>query len=83
METITKPESATQSAIPRQMSAAVYRGQNDVRLETIPVPQIGAGEVLVSEVTHALAMAAGYTFEPRGEHLLKGLEGPRTLFALA
>ena len=47
METITKTESATQSAIPRQMSAAVYRGQNDVRLETVPVPQIGAGEVLV------------------------------------
>src|SRR5437763_1365668 len=47
METITKPDSATQPAIPRQMSAAVYRGKNDVRLETIPVPQIGAGEVLV------------------------------------
>jgi class 3 adenylate cyclase len=42
----------------------------------------GAGEVLVSEVTRALAMAAGYTFEPRGEQLLKGLDGPRTLFAL-
>src|SRR5437016_2303610 len=47
METITNPESATQSAIPRQMSAAVYRGQNDVRLESVPVPQIGAGEVLI------------------------------------
>jgi class 3 adenylate cyclase len=42
----------------------------------------GAGEVLVSEVTRALALAAGYTFEARGEHLLKGLDGPRTLFAL-
>jgi len=29
------------------MQAAVYRGVNDVRLETVPVPQIGAGEVLV------------------------------------
>src|SRR5438105_8653157 len=47
METITKAESATQSAIPRQMSAAVYRGKNDVRLEMVPVPQVGAGEVLV------------------------------------
>jgi L-iditol 2-dehydrogenase len=29
------------------MRAAVYRGVNDVRVETIPVPQIGQGEVLV------------------------------------
>ena len=29
------------------MLAAVYRGVNDVRMETVPVPQIGAGELLV------------------------------------
>jgi L-iditol 2-dehydrogenase len=29
------------------MQAAVYRGKNDVRLETVPVPQIGDGEMLV------------------------------------
>jgi L-iditol 2-dehydrogenase len=29
------------------MRAAVYRGVNDVRVESIPVPEIGAGEVLV------------------------------------
>ena len=29
------------------MRAAVYRGVNDIRIETIPVPEIGAGEVLV------------------------------------
>jgi len=29
------------------MQAAVYRGVNDVRVETIPVPQIGPGEMLV------------------------------------
>jgi L-iditol 2-dehydrogenase len=29
------------------MRAAVYRGVNDVRIETIPVPEIGSGEVLV------------------------------------
>jgi L-iditol 2-dehydrogenase len=33
--------------IPAMMRAAVYRGVNDVRVETIPVPEIGAGEVLV------------------------------------
>jgi L-iditol 2-dehydrogenase len=34
-------------AIPSTMNAAVYHGVNDVRLETVPVPQIGAGEILV------------------------------------
>ncbi len=29
------------------MLAAVYRGVNDVRMETVPVPQIGGGELLV------------------------------------
>ena len=29
------------------MQAAVYRGVNDVRLETVPVPTIGPGEILV------------------------------------
>jgi L-iditol 2-dehydrogenase len=33
--------------VPTTMRAAVYRGINDVRVETIPVPEIGAGEVLV------------------------------------
>lgn len=32
---------------PATMLAAVYRGVNDVRLETVPVPQIGAGELLL------------------------------------
>jgi L-iditol 2-dehydrogenase len=29
------------------MLAAVYRGKNDVRMETVPVPEIGPGELLV------------------------------------
>jgi len=33
--------------IPTTMRAAVYRGINDVRVETVPVPEIGAGEVLI------------------------------------
>ena len=33
--------------VPTTMRAAVYRGVNDVRVETIPVPEIGPGEVLV------------------------------------
>jgi L-iditol 2-dehydrogenase len=35
------------SSIPATMLAAVYRGPHDVRLETVPVPQIGPGEMLV------------------------------------
>ena len=35
------------SSIPTTMQAAVYRGVNDVRLETVPVPQVGPGEILV------------------------------------
>jgi L-iditol 2-dehydrogenase len=34
-------------AIPATMQAAVYRGVNDVRLETVPVPTVGTGEMLV------------------------------------
>ncbi len=34
-------------SIPTTMLAAVYRGLNDVRLETVPVPKIGPGEMLV------------------------------------
>jgi len=33
--------------VPATMQAAVYRGVNDVRLETVPVPTIGRGEMLV------------------------------------
>jgi L-iditol 2-dehydrogenase len=39
-------DSSLQS-IPATMRAAVYRGVNDVRLETVPVPAIGPGEILV------------------------------------
>src|SRR5271166_2303340 len=38
---------AGQRLIPATMTAAVYRGVNDVRLETVPVPAFGAGEILV------------------------------------
>jgi L-iditol 2-dehydrogenase len=38
---------ARSDSIPATMQAAVYRGVNDVRLETVPVPKIAAGEMLV------------------------------------
>jgi len=34
-------------SIPATMQAAVYRGVNDVRLEAVPVPKIGHGEMLL------------------------------------
>ncbi|HWR37176.1 MAG TPA: zinc-dependent dehydrogenase [Clostridia bacterium] len=34
-------------AIPEQMLAAVYYGKQDMRLERVPVPRIGPGELLV------------------------------------
>ena len=37
----------TKHSIPTTMRAAVYRGVNDVRVETVPVPNIGPGELLV------------------------------------
>jgi len=48
MATITEASpQREQSTIPTHMQAAVYRGVNDVRVETVPVPEIGAGEVLI------------------------------------
>ncbi|MDT7816601.1 MAG: L-iditol 2-dehydrogenase [Acidobacteriaceae bacterium] len=37
----------TAALVPANMRAAVYRGVNDVRVETVPVPTIGSGEVLI------------------------------------
>jgi class 3 adenylate cyclase len=37
--------------------------------------EAGAGEILVSETTRMLAQPSGFTFEDRGLHSLKGLEG--------
>ena len=34
-------------SVPATMLAAVYRGINDIRLETVPVPRIGSGELLL------------------------------------
>ena len=40
-------ETLGEGPIPPIMHAAVYRGVNDVRLEEVPVPAIGAGELLI------------------------------------
>jgi class 3 adenylate cyclase len=42
----------------------------------------GAGEVLVSGTTRDLLAGSGLDFEDRGLVELKGLTGPRAIFAL-
>jgi class 3 adenylate cyclase len=42
----------------------------------------GPNEILMSELTCALAVGAGFTFEDRGAHRLRGLEGEWRLAAL-
>ena len=44
---ISNPEHPVATRLPSTMSAVVYRGVNDMRVETVPVPRIGAGELLV------------------------------------
>ncbi len=40
------------------------------------------GEVLVSSTTHDLVAGSGLEFDDRGEHALKGVDGPRRVFAM-
>jgi L-iditol 2-dehydrogenase len=47
----SNPESQVPPAIPSTMRAVVYRGINDMRLETVPVPRIGPGELLIKVAT--------------------------------
>jgi len=48
MATITQPAERRHAvSIPGEMQAAVYRGKDNVRLETVAVPEIASGELLV------------------------------------
>jgi len=48
---ISNPETTLDSKIPSTMRAVVYRGINDMRVETVPVPTIGPGELLIRVAT--------------------------------
>jgi L-iditol 2-dehydrogenase len=48
---ISNFENQIESEIPATMKAVVYRGVNDMRVETVPVPTIGRGELLVKVAT--------------------------------
>jgi class 3 adenylate cyclase len=41
----------------------------------------GANEIMVSEMAQMLASTAGVSFEDRGLHALKGIDGARRLYA--
>jgi L-iditol 2-dehydrogenase len=48
----SQPEIANRAnKLPASMRAVVYRGVNDLRVETVPVPKIGPGELLVKVAT--------------------------------
>ncbi len=48
---ISRAESRIEPKIPSNMRAVVYRGVNDMRVETVPVPAIGPGELLIKVAT--------------------------------
>jgi L-iditol 2-dehydrogenase len=48
---ISSAEGYIETKIPSTMRAVVYRGVNDMRVETVPVPRIGPGELLVKVAT--------------------------------
>jgi L-iditol 2-dehydrogenase len=48
---ISNLETQIGNRIPTTMRAVVYRGINDMRVETVPVPKIGPGELLIKVAT--------------------------------
>jgi class 3 adenylate cyclase len=53
-----------------------------VHLAARVLGEAAAGEVLVTGTTRDLVEGSGLVFEDRGEHRLKGIEGPRRLYAV-
>ncbi|MGA3209866.1 MAG: zinc-dependent dehydrogenase [Terriglobales bacterium] len=44
---MSEAEAHFTAQVPSEMMAAVYHGRDDVRMEIVPVPQVGPGELLV------------------------------------
>lgn len=75
-----------------EIRAGVHTGEIDIHPDRVGGIAVHAtarimaaaapSEVLASAVTRALAEGTGFRFEERGSHDLKGLEGPRELFAV-
>jgi class 3 adenylate cyclase len=75
-----------------QLRAAVHTGEvevvgDDIRglavhLASRLLALAGPGEILTSATTRGLVEGSGLAFEDRGRHELKGIAGPREVFAL-
>ncbi len=48
---ISSPLSLAETRLPATMRAVVYHGINDMRVESVPVPSIGPGELLIKVAT--------------------------------
>jgi L-iditol 2-dehydrogenase len=69
------------------MLAAVYHGSNDIRVENVPVPNIGAGELLVRVLSASicgtdLRIYYGHRMYSDGTVRLPGHEVVRTIAEL-
>lgn len=64
---VTREQSAAVSAAARQMTAAVLYGQQDIRIEQVPVPEPAAGEIVVA-VKAALTCGTDLKVYRRGYH---------------
>ncbi len=47
----TNAQSHIEAKLPSTMRAVVYRGINDMRVESVPVPKVGPGELLIKVAT--------------------------------
>ena len=74
-----------------QVRAGVHVGEVEVSGSTVHgltvheasriMSAAGADQVMVSDIARMLAESAGLAFDDLGEHSLKGLDGPRRLYA--
>ena len=65
------------------LAAILDSAPGGLRVERIPSPAPGPGEVLVSEAVPLLMVGSGVEFEKRGEPELKGVPGTWKLYAVA
>src|SRR6202789_2554233 len=76
------PETQSPVALPATMQAAVYRGVNNVRVETVPVPSIGPGEVLIR--VHSCGICGTDLKKIHtGSHSAPRIFGPETVGTIA
>ena len=63
-------------------AAVVTDFHSPLQVLDLPVPEPGAGEVLVSSTVRDLVVGSGMQFDDRGLHELKGVPDPWRVLAL-